>query len=154
MLNFKRKYRIVSRKTTKLVAGFSQADEEELEQEASNFRSRFTQLLQSGIYGKVFNADQVGLVLEFSSSRTLRRCGCKDVFLSIRSKFNTTHSIAIMPTIDISGQLIPPLFVCLREPSGEFGPHVARSLFTDPLLHVTSKSGKMNAALFKQISLT
>jgi hypothetical protein len=76
--------------------------------------------------------------------------GAKDVYLCIKSKSNTTHSVTIMPTIDTDGNLLSPLFVCLLEPTGSFGPIVQKRLFQSDNLFVTcSNSGKMNNHIFR-----
>jgi hypothetical protein len=149
--SFKKKYGIRSRKTTKFVTTAELAKEGELAIAADDFRAEFQRKVSTGKYKKIFNADQVGVNLEFVSNRTLRVAGSKDVFLCIKSKNNITHSLTIMPTIDTEGNLLSPLFVCLMEPSGSFGVNVQQNLYKSDNLFVTcSTSGKMNNALFKE----
>jgi hypothetical protein len=146
---FKKEYGIRSRKTTKFVTKTDIADESEIAESAKAFRLEF-QEVRKNKYKKIFNADQVGINLEFVSNRTLRRAGAKDVLLCIKSKNNLTHSVTIMPTIDSKGKLLSPLFVCLQEPKGSFGPVVQQTLFKPDNLFVTcSTSGKMNNDLFR-----
>jgi hypothetical protein len=152
---FKSRNGIRSRKTTKFVTKRDLVDARELEKSAVEFRQDFLRKVRKNKYTKIFNADQVGINLEFTSNRTLRRAGAKDVLLCVRSKSNVTHSVTIMPVIDTDGRLLSPLFVCLQEQSGSFGPTVAKSLFQAANLHVTcSKSGKMNNELFYQFLQT
>ena len=55
-----------------------------------------------------------------------------------------THTYTVMPAVDADGRMKSPLFVCMQETNGEFGPRVKQTMFTAPNLYVTaSKSGKI-----------
>ncbi|XP_076544200.1 uncharacterized protein LOC143305263, partial [Osmia lignaria lignaria] len=65
---------------------------------------------------------------------------------------STTHSYTIQPTIPASGKLLSPLFVVLKETSGEFGPRVQpRQTMFKPtnILATASTSGKLANEHFK-----
>jgi len=150
VFKFKKQFGIRSRKTTKFVTKSDVEEEMEIADKAEAFRLDFQRKVRCNRYYQIFNADQVGINLEFVSNRTLRRAGAKDVYLTIKSKSNTTHSVTIMPVIDASGRFLSPLFVCLKEKNGEFGPVVQETMYKPENLSVTcSSSGKMDKSLFR-----
>jgi len=66
----------------------------------------------------------------------------------------TTHSYTAQYAITLSGELIPQVFVCLQESTGNFGPRVQKSV--DELVTkyknivvTSSKSGKLMTHLYK-----
>lgn len=66
----------------------------------------------------VINTDQSGIQLEFYSTRTLSYKGEKATALTVRSKNATTHSFTVQPCVSLTGKLVGPLFLCLKEPTG------------------------------------
>jgi hypothetical protein len=82
------------------------------------------------------------------SSHTLATIGQKSVVATVDSVSATTHSYTIQPTISLNGTLIGPLYICLQELDGKFGPQV--KILVDEHLKrcrnivvTTSKSGKL-----------
>ena len=61
-----------------------------------------------------------------------------------------THSYTIMPIINLTGELVGSVFICLQEPTGRLGPRVQSSIYRAPNIHVTcSKSGKLTKSHIK-----
>ncbi|OQV22538.1 hypothetical protein BV898_03364 [Hypsibius exemplaris] len=78
----------------------------------------------------VLNADQSGFQYEIHSGRTLRTRGTKKVKACVQSISKMTHSYTIMPIIDANGKLFSPLFIVMKEVTGEhFGPSPAGSFY-------------------------
>ena len=62
----------------------------------------------------------------------------------VQSVSSTPHSYTIQPLISGDGKLLSPLFVVLKEQSGQFGPIVEANLFRPENVYVkASKSGKL-----------
>jgi hypothetical protein len=145
ILNFKKKYHIVSRKVTKIVTKKQSENEDIIIQAAKNFiiesRSYFTNYNLDNIW----NTDQSGFCYEYYSQRTLDYCGIKSTVLVVNSVESTTHSYTIQPLITASGKLLPKMLLCLQESTGnEFGPYVKETLLQAPNIHITcSHSGKL-----------
>jgi len=96
----------------------------------------------------ILNTDQSDFHYLEHSSHTLATIGQKTVVASVSSVSATTHSYTIQPTISLNGQLTGPLYICLQELDGKFGPNVKISvdshLQTCRNIVVTcSKSGKL-----------
>ncbi|CAF2138878.1 unnamed protein product, partial [Rotaria magnacalcarata] len=78
------------------------------------------------------------------STRMLTRTGEKTTMCSVKSMNAVTHSYTIMPIINMLGELVGPVFICLQEPNGRLGPRVKPSIYSSANIHVTcSKSGKL-----------
>lgn len=65
-----------------------------------------------------------------------------------------THSYTAQYSITLSGQLLPLVFVCLKEPTGAFGPRVQKSVNEygkkyQNVVITSSKSGKLTTTLYK-----
>jgi hypothetical protein len=88
----------------------------------------------------IFNTDQSGFKYKLHSTRTLSFIREKSVASSVRSVYATTHSYTIQPTTTFEDKLLSPLFICLQEAGGSFGPHVAQSLFQCPNVVVNCSS--------------
>ncbi len=106
----------------------------------------------------IFNTDQNGFHYLELSSHTLATIGQKTVVASVSSVSATTHSYTIQPTISLNGQLTGPLYICLQELDGKFGPNVKISvdshLQTCRNIVVTcSKSGKLQKGAQKCLSI-
>ncbi|CAF4807630.1 unnamed protein product, partial [Rotaria sp. Silwood2] len=95
-----------------------------MQHSADNFVSTVRKLLPKYDPDYVINTDQSGIQIELSSTRTLSHRGEKTTALSVRSKNATTHSFTVQPCISLSGKLVGPLFLCLREPSGYLSENV------------------------------
>ena len=78
------------------------------------------------------------------STRTLTRTGEKVTMGWTKSMNAVTHSYTIMPIINMLGELVGPVFICLQEPRGRLGPRIQKSIYQAKNIHVTcSKSGKL-----------
>jgi len=150
ILNFKRKYRIVSRKITKFVSRSAQRDKEQLQIACQEFIATVKSNINLFELDNIYNADESGFNLELHSGRTLTTQGVKTVESIAQSLSATTHSYTIMPIISASGQLKSPLYLVLKEASGNFGPRVEESLFRPANVYIAaSKSGKLTTQHFQ-----
>ncbi|CAL8085079.1 unnamed protein product [Orchesella dallaii] len=147
---FKRTNRICSRKITKVVTSNDLKNDQENLKLANEFRVRVRSLITDYLPTHVFNSDQSGFNYEFASKRSLQFKGTKDATVLVSSINATTHSYTIQPITTLEGDLITPLFICLQEPSGKFGPIVKKGLFTcNNVVAECSKSGKLNKELVR-----
>jgi len=150
IFNFKRKYRIVSRKITKFVSRSAQRDKEQLQIACQEFIATVKSNINLFELENIYNADESGFNLELHSGRTLTTQGVKTVESIAQSLSATTHSYTIMPIISASGQLKSPLYLVLKEASGNFGPRVEESLFRPANVYIAaSKSGKLTTQHFQ-----
>ncbi|XP_076180640.1 uncharacterized protein LOC143153404 [Ptiloglossa arizonensis] len=129
IMNFKKAHNIVSRKVTKFISRSTQRDKQQLQLTSTDFVNRVKPYIAMYNPNNVYNADESGFNLEIHSGRTLSYRGRKTIEASVQSVSSTTHSYTILPTISASGHLLSPLFMVLKETSGEFGPRVEESLF-------------------------
>jgi hypothetical protein len=82
------------------------------------------------------------------SNRTLSYQGEKLTLSAVRSINNTTHSYTVQPIITMSGYLIGPLFLCLKEQTGRLSNNIQQNLFKPNNIVLTcSKSGKLTGSL-------
>ena len=92
----------------------------------------------------ILNTDQTGLQLELRSTRTLSHQGEKMTLVTVRSTNETTHSYTIQPTISMSGKIVGPVYLCLKEPGGRMSDNVKANLPKMKNVVVTcSASGKL-----------
>ena len=144
--NFKKKFRIVSRKITKQTTCRCVSESNNLQQSAQAFVNDITTYIKDAQLSdnQIFNADQSSFFKEIHSGRTLAFMGVKNVEAVVQSQSAVTHSYTIMPIISKSGILISPLFIVYPEVKGEFGVNVRKHMFQSPnIFTVASKSGKM-----------
>lgn len=147
---FKKKHGIVSRKITKFVTKRSINNNKELEMQCSVFQNSVKQLIMERGVQNIYNSDQSGFNLEFHSGRTLQCQGSKNVESVVQSLSSLTHSYTVQPTISADGKLLSPLFLVLKETTGEFGPRVLKNLFQPSNVYLeASKSGKLTKELFQ-----
>ncbi|XP_076666304.1 uncharacterized protein LOC143367919 [Andrena cerasifolii] len=149
IMNFKKVHNIVSRKVTKFVSRSAQQDKQHLHLTSSEFVNQVKPYIATHNPSNVYNADESGFNLEIHSGRTLTHRGGKTIEASVQSVSSITHSYTILPTISASGQLLSPLFMVLKETTGEFGPRVEKTLFRPANVFLTaSKSGKLTSYHF------
>ena len=149
IMNFKKVHNIVSRKVTKFVSRSAQQDKQHLHLTSSEFVNQVKPYIDTHNPSNVYNADESGFNLEIHSCRTLTPRGGKTIEASVQSVSSITHSYTILPTISASGQLLSPLFMVLKETTGEFGPRVEKTLFRPANVFLTaSKSGKLTSYHF------
>ncbi|OXA39876.1 Tigger transposable element-derived protein 6 [Folsomia candida] len=143
---FKRRNRIVSRKIQKLVSFRAVTEVEDIQQDAEDFRAQIVPLLKNFAHNKIFNTDQTGFRYEMVSARTLSTQGERYTFGSCSSPKNKcTHSYTVQYVITYAGDILDPVFICLQENDGTFGPRVLDTMFIAPNIYVTcTKSGKLN----------
>ena len=96
----------------------------------------------------VLNTDQSGLELEVHSSRTLSHQGEKTTLSTVRSKNAATHSYTVQPMISLSGKVVGPVLLCLKEPTGRTSDNIKNNLFKANNVVITcSASGKLTTSL-------
>ena len=144
LLKFKQAHRIVSRKVNKFITRKTLENSAELAAKAQAFIDDVKSSIPRIGLENLYNSDQSGFQLEMHSGRTLAVEGEKQVQCLVQSISATTHSYTIQPLISATGQLLSPLFLVLKEPSGKFGPVVEQNLFRPENVYVeASKSGKL-----------
>lgn len=148
LLNFKLKNSIISRKITKFVHRSYTSEFADIEKSAKEFVLHSLTASENYLPSHIFNTDQSGIQFEMRTGRTLEYIGEKHINKAVGSVAATTHSLTIQPVISKAGDLLSPLFVCLQEKGGVFGPHVKSTLHpADNLYVVASKSGKLTKQL-------
>ncbi|CAL8148721.1 unnamed protein product [Orchesella dallaii] len=95
-------------------------------------------------------AFQAGFTYEITSSRTLTFKG-EEITMGI-SKSPTglaTHSYSVQYMINMSGEIVGDVFMCLQEKGGRIGPIVQQNLPSVPnVTLICRKSGKLTRSLF------
>ncbi|CAF1391547.1 unnamed protein product [Rotaria sordida] len=82
------------------------------------------------------------------STRTLSYVGEKATLSAVRSKNKITHRYTLQPAINLAGQIVGPVFVCLQEKDGRMGERVRKNLFhANNVVTSCSSSGKLNTSL-------
>jgi hypothetical protein len=148
IISFKRKYRIVSRKITKYVSVAQIEDSASIMETAKNFVENAISKFEEYSPNHILNTDQSGFTYLEHSSHTLANIGEKSVVATVSSVSATTHSYTIQPTISLNGSIIGPLYICLQETDGKFGPQVKKLVDSHlnkcrNIVVTTSKSGKL-----------
>jgi hypothetical protein len=94
---------------------------------------------------EVMNTDQSGIELEMHSTRTLSYKGEK---MTVGSTNASTHSYTVQPTITLDGNLLSPIYLCLKEPKGRISENIRSHLFkTSNVIVMCSSSGKLTTSL-------
>lgn len=144
LIKFKNAHRIVPRKINKFITRKTLENNLELQTRAEVFVDDVKSCIPSIGIENVYNTDQSGFQLEMHSGRTLAIEGEKQVQCLVQSVSSTTHSYTIQPLISATGELFSPLFLVLKESSGQFGPVVEQNLFRPENVYIqASKSGKL-----------
>lgn len=122
LLNFKKKYNLVSRAITHKVSKDFDRSEAVLREKSEEFVREVRRVIEENNLSlqQVVNADQSSFKKELHSFHTLDSKGVKQVFVSIGSKNATTHSMMIMPFVDADGGLCRRLYLLCQESSGAF----------------------------------
>ena len=115
---FKHRHGIVSRKITKFVTKHALDDAEEIEQAAARFLKEAKAEMQEYRPTEIMNTDQVGLEKELYSTRTLSYQSEKLTVAAVKSKNAITHSYTVQPMINLAGEVVGPIYLCLKEPDG------------------------------------
>jgi len=148
---FKKKYRITSRKVTKLVTKREIKSSEDIQNSAKTFQILFKEISVKYRKDLIMNSDQVGFCYELISNRTLTHKGEKIVFGLAKSPTNlVTHSYTVQYLITMAGTIVGDVFLCFQEKSGRLGQRVENTIL--PVSNVTitcSTSGKLTTSLFE-----
>lgn len=151
LYRFKTAHNISSRKINRLVSKREVKSEEDILKSAKNFQTEIKSMLPKFDPKLVFNTDQCGFSYEITSSRTLTQKGSKIVFGYAQSPKNlSTHSYTVQYLINLAGEIVGNVFICLQEPNGKLGPKVKKDVESYLPKNVTltcSTSGKMSTSL-------
>ena len=151
LLHFKRRNGIVSRKVTKIVSTNYVYEEKVIQETVNKFLKDAKEYVKSFGEENTFNSDQSGFNYIMTSGRTLSEEGEKITLSSVSSVSSTSHSYTIQPTISADGKLLSPIYLCLQETEGQFGPRVEENLLHRPNVYVTcSNSGKLTKQLLRE----
>ena len=150
--NFKKTYRITSRRITKFVTYNQAKDVEAIENEGVELILDFNDNVKLHFDPQeVFNTDQSGFNYIAHSNRTLSHRGEKATVASYNALGPLTHSYTIQPLLNMNGNLVGKLWVNLQEVTGSFGPRVLANLPQFSNLYVTcTKSGKLSKDLVRE----
>jgi hypothetical protein len=125
-------------------------DKFQIKKSAEQFVMQVKSLLSGYDEDFVLNTDQSGLRLEFPSSRTLSYRGEKTTLAAVRSINATTHSYTVQPMISMSGKIVGPIYLCLKEINGQMSDNIRASLPKVKNVIVScSASGKLTTPLVK-----
>ena len=116
---FKKQYGIVSRKVTKVISRANHGTAAVISSAADQFVASVSDIFVQTPLDHIWNTDQMGIVQEITSARTLEIVGADDVIVTARNVSATTHSYTVMPVITASGRLLPIVLVCLKERGGK-----------------------------------
>lgn len=152
VLSFKRRYKIGSRAVTGYTSAAQQRQKEPIGLSKAVFKRDFARLEAYLQRRFIINMDQTSFNEEMSNKRTLAKKGVRDVMQMVDSMSKTTHSYTSQPMITREGRTFGKLLLCLREPSGRFGPQVSQQVERDErdfrnIRVFASKSGKMDKQL-------
>ena len=123
-------------------------NEEETKKSADQFVSDVRSLLPKYNEDFVLNIDQSGLEFEIHSNRTLSHQGEKTTLSAVRSINETTHSYTVQPMISLSGKIVGPIYLCLKEPEGRMSDNIKAHLYkAENVLVTCSASSKLTTSL-------
>ena len=122
--------------------------EEEIKKSANQFVSDVHALLPKYNEGFVLYTDRSGLEFEIHSNRTLSHQGEKTTLSAVHSINETTHSYTVQSMISLSGKIVGPIYLCLKEPKGRMSDNIKAHLCKAENVIVTcSASGKLTTSL-------
>lgn len=152
---FKKKYRIRQRKITKYISHKEHDTIENIAEAAVKFQTQTKALMANFDLDFVINTDQTGCQYQATYNRSLEMAGTKVVAVATKNLDVVTHCYTAQYAIPASGKIIPQVFLCLREPSGYFGPRVEKTVeaLTKKYKNVIvtcTKSGKFTKQIFQQ----
>ena len=90
-------------------------NEIEIKRSAEQFVAQVKSLLPQYNEDFVLNTNQARLQLEFPATRTLSYRGEKTTLATVRWKNTGTPSYTVQPTISMSGKIVGPIYICLKE---------------------------------------
>ena len=151
--NFKRQFKISSRKITKFYTKATHVNEELIRASATAFvRGVNDYIERNSIKPEViWNTDQSGFAYELVSARTLTNVGERDTLGLAQNMNSLSHSYTIQVHISAAGKLGKKLFVCFQEPKGFFGTQISEKLKKPPcnIIVQCTKSGKMTKEMLE-----
>src|SRR5205814_5853094 len=103
LFRLKQKFKIVSRKVTKIVSTDYSTDYLNILKNANDFLLKAKDEIKKFPLDCVINTDQMGINYEIASSRTLSNQGEKQIICAVNSINATTHSYTIQPLISMQG---------------------------------------------------
>jgi hypothetical protein len=115
LINFKKCHQITSRRITEFVTKHEIEDTAEIQKSARDFVFQAREEMKKFKPNEILNTDQSGIQLEMHSNRTLSFKGEHAKLSRIKSHSGSTHSYTVQPMISMSGELITPTFLCLKE---------------------------------------
>ncbi|XP_044579951.1 uncharacterized protein LOC123262029 isoform X1 [Cotesia glomerata] len=133
---FKQRHNIRQRKITKFVTDKEVHTMPEIIASAEMFRIQTKQLISNFDSDFVINTDQTdflkfifsGCQYQSMFNRTLTEKGSKTVFAKVQDMTKVSHSYTAQYSITLSGKLLPHVFICLQEPTGDFGPRIKKNV--------------------------
>ncbi|XP_044583973.1 uncharacterized protein LOC123264637 isoform X2 [Cotesia glomerata] len=151
---FKQRHNIRQRKITKFVTDKEVHTMPEIIASAEMFRIQTKQLISNFDSDFVINTDQTGCQYQSMFNRTLTEKGSKTVFAKVQDMTKVSHSYTAQYSITLSGKLLPHVFICLQEPTGDFGPRIKKNVEEylkkyKNVIVTSSKSGKLTTTLYK-----
>ena len=145
---FKKRHSLCSRKVTKLITQHDVVNSDAIHESSDNYVTKIRKLLPSYHQRNVLNTDQSGLQIEMVGNRTISFKGEKTTLGKVRSMYNSSHSYTVQFIVSLSGHLVGPCFLCLKEANGRMSDNIKKSLFRASNVIVTcSKSGKLTTSL-------
>lgn len=151
LIRFKSTHRISSRKITQLISKREVRSEEEILASAKKFQSEIRGITHKYAKDHIFNTDQCGFSYEITSKRTLTYKGEKIVYGYAQSPKNlSTHSYTVQYLINMQGDIVGNVFLCLQETGGKLRPKVKKDVESYLPSNITltcSTSGKLSTSL-------
>ncbi|OXA40642.1 Tigger transposable element-derived protein 6 [Folsomia candida] len=148
---FKIRHGISSRKINTLVSKREIKSEQEILNSAKKFQEGIRNISSRFDPDHIFNTDQCGFSYEITSQRTLTKKGEKNVMGYAQSPKNlSTHSYTVQYLINLAGEVVGNVFICLQEAQGKLGPSVKKEVESYLPSNVTltcSTSGKLSTSL-------
>ncbi len=121
IFQFKKKFKISSRRITKFVTKRQYISQEEIKDKSIAFtlecRDKFTNFERNNI----INFDQSGFNYELKIPRTLSFSGERRTFCLNRCSHAITHSYTVLPSLLASGEFLPKCLLILQEIGGDLG---------------------------------
>ena len=123
-------------------------NEEKIKKSADQFVSDVRALLPRYNEDFVLNIDQSGLEFQIHSNRTLSHQGEKTTLSAVRSINETTHRYTVQSMISLSGKIVGPIYLCLKELKGRMSDNIKAYLYNaDNVVVICSASGKLTTSL-------
>ena len=96
-------------------------DADDIEQSATDFVDQVKTKMQHYTAEEIMNIDQVGLEKELHSTRILSFQSETLTVATIKSTNTVSHCYTVQPIINLTGQIVGPIYLCLEEFNGHIG---------------------------------